>query len=122
MTYATGIAVLGLATSLAAMSSVAAQNPKHETQAQLMREAKVTKVAATKTAIAQVPHGRIRSSEIERENGKLIYSFDIKVPHKSGIEEINVDAMTGEVIAHQHETPKSERKEAMQEKNESRKK
>ena len=52
------------------------------------------------------------SGELEEEKGKLISSFDIKVAGKSGIEEVNVDARTGDVIAHEHETPKAEQAEA----------
>jgi uncharacterized membrane protein YkoI len=112
MKYATRIAVMTFALSLVAAGSVSAQKTKPETQASLAREAKVTKLQATKTALAQVPGGKIRSSELEREKGKLIYSFDIKVAGKSGIEEVNVDAMTGSVVAHEHESPKAEKKEA----------
>jgi len=50
--------------------------------------------------------------EIEREGGKLIYSFDMKVPGKSGIDEVNIDAMTKQLVSHQHETPKAEHAEA----------
>jgi hypothetical protein len=52
--------------------------------------------------------------ELEREKGKLIYSYDIKVTRKSGIEEVSVDAMTGKVLSVEHETPAQERKEAAQ--------
>ena len=115
MKYATRIAALTFAASLMAAGSASAQNTKPETQASLAREAKVTKLQATKTALAQVPGGKVRSSELEREKGKLIYSFDIKVAGKSGIEEINVDAMTGSIVAHEHEGAKAEKKEAAQE-------
>jgi uncharacterized membrane protein YkoI len=118
MKYATRITVITLAASLVSAGAAVAQKAKPESQAALMREAKVSKAVATKTALAQVPGGKVRSSEIERENGKLIYSFDIKVAGKSGIEEINVDAITGTVIAHEHETPKTEKKEAAAEKKE----
>jgi uncharacterized membrane protein YkoI len=85
---------------------------KEESQATLMKEAKVSEATARATALAQVPNGKVKSSEIERENGKLIYSFDITVPGKTGIEEVNVNAVDGSVVAHEHETPKSEKKEA----------
>ena len=84
--------------------------------AALKARAKISGDSATKLARAQVPNGRVQSGELEEENGKLIYSFDIKVAGKSGIEEINVDAMTGRVLAHEHETPADERKEAKAEK------
>ncbi len=116
MRHSTRITIATLAASLAIVGSAAAQKTKPETQAQLMRQAKISKAVATKTALSKVPGGKVKSSEIERENGKLIYSFDIKVAGKSGIEEINVDAITGDVVAHEHETPKSEKKEAALEK------
>lgn len=112
MKHSTRITIATLVASLAIAGSAAAQKAKPETQAQLMRQAKITKSAATKTALSQVPGGKVKSSEIERENGKLIYSFDIKVAGKTGIEEINVDAITGDVVAHEHETPKAEKTEA----------
>ena len=84
----------------------------------LASEAKVSMEAAKATALAKVPGGTIKSSELEREKGKLIYSFDIQVPGKSGIDEVNVDAIDGHVVAMQHEGPKAERKEARQEKTE----
>ena len=43
------------------------------------------------------------------------------MPGKSGIEEVQVDAIKGEVISMAHESPKAERKEARQEKQEARK-
>ncbi len=115
MKYATRIATFTLATGLVAAGSVSGQTAKPNSQAALMREAKITKTVATKTALEQVPGGKVRSSELEREKGKLIYSFDIKVAGKSGIEEINIDAMTGAIVAHEHEALKAEKKEAVQE-------
>lgn len=116
MKHSTRIIIATLVASLAAAGGAAAQKTKPETQAQLMRQAKISKAVATKTALSKVPGGKVKSSEIERENGKLIYSFDIKVAGKSGIEEINVDAITGDVVAHEHETAKAEKREATLEK------
>ncbi len=87
-----------------------------DTPASLRREAKISMPVARATALREVPKGKIQSAELERENGKLIYSFDIKVAGKSGVEEIAVDARTGAVIAHVHETPKMEAEEAKKEK------
>ena len=108
--------VLAAALTLAATNRASAQAaepaaPKKESQATLRKEAKITEADARKTALAAVPGGSVQSHELERENGKLIYSYDIKVAGKPGIEEINVDAMTGAIIAHQHEDPKAEAKE-----------
>jgi len=88
---------------------------KEETQAALQKEAKISEAAARATALKEVPSGTVKSSELERENGKLIYSYDITVPGKTGIDEVNVNAMDGSVVAKQHENPKAEKKEAAQE-------
>ena len=82
-----------------------------ETQAQLRKDAKITSAKARATALKEVPNGRVQSSELERENGKLIYSYDIKVAGKPGIEEVNVDTITGAIVAHEHEDAKTEAKE-----------
>ena len=115
MKYAIRVSAFVFAASVAGVGVAGAQKAKPESQAALRREAKITRTSATATALAQVPGAKVSSSEIERENGKLIYSFDLKVKGKPGIEEINVDAMTGSVIAHEHENAKAEKKEAKQE-------
>ena len=78
----------------------------------LLKLAKIAPEAATATALAKVPGGKLEKGEIEKEKGKLIYSFDIKVDGKSGIEEVAVDAMTGKVLSVEHESPAAEAKEA----------
>jgi uncharacterized membrane protein YkoI len=78
----------------------------------LAARAKVSLEAARATALAKVPRGKLKSEELEEENGKLLYSFDIKVPGKSGIEEVEVDALTGAVIKVEHESAKAEKAEA----------
>jgi len=88
---------------------------KAETQAQLQKEAKISEETARATALKEVPNGTVKSSELEREKGKLIYSYDITVPGKSGIDEVNVNAIDGSVVGKQHESPKTEKKEAAQE-------
>jgi uncharacterized membrane protein YkoI len=88
---------------------------KAESQAALQKEAKISEATARATALKEVPNGTVKSSELEREHGKLIYSYDITVPGKTGIEEVNVNAIDGSVVAKQHESPKTEKKEAAQE-------
>ncbi len=63
----------------------------------LMARAKVAGDSAIVLARKAVPKGRISAAEIEEENGKLIYSFDLRVPGQPGIFEVNVDAVTGQV-------------------------
>jgi uncharacterized membrane protein YkoI len=97
-------------------STVATTTVKKDTPASLRKEAKISMKTARATALKEVPNGKVKTSELERENGKLIYSFGIKVAGKTGIEEVNIDAITGAVVAHEHETPKAEKKEEAAEK------
>ena len=85
--------------------------PRSDIPADLAKQAKITLEAARATALAKVPGGTVKSEELEREHGKLIYSFDIQVPGKSGVEEVNVSAITGKVLAKKHESARTEKKE-----------
>jgi len=89
-----------------------ASAPKKESQKALRAEAKVKEDSARKVALAQVPGGKVASHELERENGKLLYSYDIKSAGKSGVDEVQIDAITGAVLSNKHETPAEEKKEA----------
>jgi hypothetical protein len=77
-------------------------------QAALSKEAKVTMEQAQKTALAKEA-GKIKSKELEREKGRLIYSFDIKTA--DGIHEVQVDAITGEIVDDTVESAAAEAKE-----------
>lgn len=83
-----------------------------ESQAALKAQAKITQEEATKSALAKVPGGKIKSAEIEREHGKLIWSFDISMPKSASITEVQVDAKSGKIVSTQVETPKDQAKEA----------
>lgn len=102
---------LGSAASASAQEAKAPAKKAATSQAALRKEAKIAERDARKTALAAVPGGKVQTHELERENGRLIYSYDIKVAGKSGVEEVNVDAMTGEIVAHEHEHAKAEAKE-----------
>ena len=110
----TAMAVITLAASPAGAQVVSppAAAAKHETMKQLRAEAKIPEKAARATALAQVPGGKVKSGELERENGKLLYSFDIATKGKSGIDEVQIDAITGTVLSNKHETPAMEKEEA----------
>jgi len=88
---------------------------KKETQADLQKEAKISESDARATALKEVPNGTVKSEELEREKGKLVYSYDISVPGKSGVEEVNVSAIDGSVVNKLHESAKTEKKEAAKE-------
>jgi uncharacterized membrane protein YkoI len=89
---------------------------KEASQAKLMAEAKVSKETAQQTALAKVPNGTVKEGELEKENGKLQWSFDVATPDSKDITEVNVDAVTGDVISVDKESAESEAKEAAGEK------
>jgi predicted negative regulator of RcsB-dependent stress response len=83
-----------------------------ESQAELKAQAKITQAEAEKTALAKVPGGKIKAAELEKEHGKLIWSFDISMPKSKNITEIQVDAKAGKIVSTQVETPKDQAAEA----------
>ncbi len=76
----------------------------HDKQAKWHAEAKVSKEVAGQTALAKVPNGTVKESELEKEHGRLLWSFDIATPDSKAITEVNVDAMTGNVISVEKES------------------
>jgi hypothetical protein len=80
-------------------------------QAKLQAKAKISRAAAESTALSRVPGGSIKQAELEQEKGKLIWSFDVAVPTTADITEVNVDALTGEVLSVEKETPTEQEKE-----------
>src|SRR5579863_5401165 len=90
--------------ALALLSTpLAAQQIKMELPDSLVSQAKITEAAARKIAIARVPKGSPTAVELERENGHLQYSYDFAVPGDKQVTEVNIDALTGKVIAVQKE-------------------
>ena len=77
-----------------------------------LKEARITADSATRLALARVPGGQVREASLEREKGRLVYSFDIAVAGKSGVEEVLVDARSAEIVGVSHESPADEAKEA----------
>lgn len=73
--------------------------------------AKLPLDSAVKLALARVPNGAIEKVELERENGAVIFSFDIRVPGQQGISEVGVNAVTGAVSAVEHEHAAAEARE-----------
>ncbi len=84
--------------------------------AALMAEAHVTEAQARAIALARVPHGTVQSAELEKERGRLIWSFDIARPTVRGVTEVQVDAKTGKIVLVKNETPSQEANEAKAEK------
>ena len=103
----------------AAGAAVAQANPaiyRRDIPASLAADARISEDAARATAVRKVPGGQVRSVELEREAGQLIYSFDIEVPGKALIDEVHISAIDGRLLSVTHESVRKERAEAAAEK------
>ena len=69
---------------------------------------RITMEQAEQTALTK-EKGIIKSSVLEKEHGRLIYSFDVQTAE--GLHEVNVDAMSGKVVEDSKESPADEAKE-----------
>jgi hypothetical protein len=89
--------------------------PIKEETAALSDSARIDTATARATALRKVPGGKIVKEELEQENGRLIYSFDIKKGAATGVEEVQVDARDGSVVSVEHEDAAKEASEAKKE-------
>jgi uncharacterized membrane protein YkoI len=64
----------------------------------LLARATVRPDSAAAIALKQVPGGTIIAREIEMEDGKLVYTFEIGLEGTRGVKEVIIDAKTGAVI------------------------
>jgi hypothetical protein len=110
-TTASGAAPAAAAPAAPAAPPQGDVGPRSTVPPELAKQAKVTLDAARTTALAKVPGGVVQSEELEKEHGKLVYSFDIKVAEKAGVEEVIVSAISGNVLGKHHETDKAEKAE-----------
>ena len=81
-------------------------------EAELLKEARISKAQAEKTALAEISNGTIQSGELEREHGKLVWSFDIARNNTKNVTEVQVDAKSGKIVSVKTETPADQAKEA----------
>jgi uncharacterized membrane protein YkoI len=109
-----GLSLLGSVTVVVLLA--ATTDGAEESQGMLKRQAKITEEQARSTALAKVINGMIQSSELEKEHGILIWSFDIATPKTQNITEVQVDAKTGKIVSTHIETPAKQAKETQSEK------
>ena len=116
-------ALLLIAPAAARPTTLAAQAAAQQTKVTVkadkpsyLREATVSADSAIRVALARIPSGQVRQAALEREDDRLVYSFDIAVAGKAGIDEVLVDAKTGEVVEVAHESPEDEAREEKKEK------
>jgi hypothetical protein len=74
-----------------------------EEQEGLLARATVTPEQARLKALAAVPGAKIIAIEIEQEDGKLIYTVELKVPGQRGITDVEIDGLTGAVLQSEHD-------------------
>ena len=92
-----------------AATDIFGQEQKEKQDPNLARQAKITMARAREIAHRRAA-GKIEGAELERENGKLIYSFDIRNA-KGTITEVQVDAKTGGIVSVEEENKAAEQRE-----------
>jgi uncharacterized membrane protein YkoI len=102
------LTIINLAAIIIALGVAGCASEQQE-QAEMQSQAKISKEQAQQTALAKAPGGTIKEGELENEKGKLIWSFDIA--GSPGVTEVNVDAITGEVVGVEDESSGKESKE-----------
>lgn len=85
------------------------QEKEEKQDAKLAKKAKITMEQAREIAL-QAASGVVESGELEKEKGKLVYSFDIR-NEKGTISEVWVDAKNGKVVSNKGESKADEEKE-----------
>ena len=88
------------------------QKPLTKEEQALSKKAKLSFAEAKKKALEKAP-GEIFNWELEMEEGKIIYSFEIELPDdKKFSREVDVDAMTGKIIEVEKEDLKTQKENA----------
>jgi uncharacterized lipoprotein len=100
--------IIAPALAVLLLAGCASQEQK---QAKLQAEAKISRAEAEKIALTKAPNGTIKEGELEKEDGKLIWSFDITTPGSKEITEVAVNAISGELVSVENESAEKEAKE-----------
>ena len=88
------------------------QHPLTTEEQVLAKKAKLSFAEAKKKALEKAP-GEIFNWELEMEEGKIIYSFEIELPDdKKFSREVDVDAMNGKIIEVEKEDLKTQKENA----------
>jgi uncharacterized membrane protein YkoI len=87
-----------LACAAGSLSAQDAQAPTRDVPDSLVARAKVSEDSARAIALKRVP-GTVQGTELSRERGRLLYEFKIQRSGRKGTTEVEVNAMTGKVVA-----------------------
>jgi hypothetical protein len=77
----------------------------------LESQARLSRAEAEKIALTKVPAGTVKEGDLEKEKGRLIWSFDIATPSTKDLTEVQVDAVTGDIVSVATETPADQERE-----------
>jgi uncharacterized membrane protein YkoI len=105
-----------LASSLLMAGSLfAAQAQEEKPMPDAAAPAKTSPIGMEKAraiALEKVPGGEVASEELKRDHDLLVYSFEIKVKGKRGVQAVTVGATSGEVLSVKYKSPSAVRRDA----------
>jgi hypothetical protein len=103
--------IASTAVAAAAKPECSIRPPRGATQGELSRLSKITQRDAEARAIASVAPERVSSimtSDVEAENGCLVWPIDLRFENKPGLQEVVIDAGDGKVLSSEYMAPKTE--------------
>jgi uncharacterized membrane protein YkoI len=112
------VAVMAAVPMIAAAKDLPCSVKASRLDADTKKQAGVDDKAARATALAEIKAAgaKISSGGLEVEDGCLLYTYDVKVPGRSGVEEVIIDAGTGKVLKVEHESAVKEAAEKAKDK------
>ena len=104
-TLLAAVCVLAAALPASAAERCSIHPAKGMSGSQLSALAQVSRAEAEKTAVAKIggKDVSIVGAELESEHGCLIWTFDLRIAGKSGVQEVHIDAGNGNVLSVIHE-------------------
>jgi uncharacterized membrane protein YkoI len=99
-----------IAALLLAASTAPASPACKQASPGLRARARITCAAARQAALRSIGGKDLRvvSAELEDENGRLVYSFDVARRGANGVDEVQIDARSGALGSTKHESAKAE--------------
>lgn len=95
-----GLVLIALVSGCGPESSIAVT----EVKPGLLARATFSPEAAFTVSQAQRPNGAVVDAEIDEERGRLVYEFAIVIDGVEGMDEVQIDATTGEIVSIEHES------------------
>jgi hypothetical protein len=75
----------------------------HEDSRGLLAQARINDADARAVALQRVPGGQIVEADLEEEDGRLLYSYEIRIAGGQRTVEVEIDARTGAVVSEERE-------------------